>query len=160
MDCPMGYFQPQDQAPSTTCVACPKGFSQNSTGESNCVDLGWKKASDCRGNSFLDDTQVHDPVKWECTVCPAGTTCVGVDVTAQMIGSRGLEGWWQCPNDPMRFEPCSVPGACRGLSADSSGVVRGPRENFTALKKSSCRRKRDRTEPKRGGGGLSRAWEA
>ena len=116
--CPSGYFQHQFLVSSTKCQACPAGYFQNKSGESSCLDLNWKKASDCRGNQFLMNDRNVAPENWVCRQCPIGTDCNGVDVDQDTLKFRVKDGWWQCPNENMTFQRCTIPGACVGVTPE------------------------------------------
>lgn len=115
-DCAVNTFQPQNTEPSTFCDSCPTGWNQNDTGKSFCIDLNYKKPSDCANNQYLD-TSEDDPNKWNCETCPIGGNCVG-HVTYDKVGA--MFGWSQCPrrtsqnSSVKKFARCMFAPACLG----------------------------------------------
>ena len=108
--CEPQFFQPQDINPSTKCIACPVGYTQDLKGESSCLDPGGIKPSDCGDDEFwvpnIDNTN-----KAGCEACPDGASCDGdIDHT----GVRTLFGWSQCPTLNLTYEQCSFGAACLG----------------------------------------------
>ena len=58
-NCKIGKFQEQDQTPSIECNDCPKGYLQKESGQSFCLDVGWKKPIDCDDTQYLNSTNVN-----------------------------------------------------------------------------------------------------
>ena len=108
LDCQKGFFQPQDQIASVECMGCPFGYTQVETGQSFCNDLGYKKASDCTKNQYLNDT---DAINANCVDCPIGASCEG---SINASGILPLFGWSRCPNHPLNFTECAYSPACLG----------------------------------------------
>ena len=109
-DCHEQFFQPQDLIPSTECIACPAGYTQDLKGESSCLDPGGVKPEDCNDVHYLNDTST-DPKDWYCAGCPIGASCVG-DIT--WSGVLAKFGWSRCHNNNAAFERCTFPAACLG----------------------------------------------
>ena len=114
-NCPMSWFQSQDEFASTECISCPSGWEQNLEGESSCVDLdlGGIKIDDCSDKQYWIQNKDNTA---NCNACPAGGTCKG-DINISTI--LPLFGWWPVPNDIGEFsEPvfveCLYHPACLG----------------------------------------------
>jgi len=98
------------------CEECPAGFEQNTTGESTCQDLLWKKPGDCGPSEYLNKTRadgkpIRDPLKFTCTPCPIGGSCVGAVVFEDI---KPLFGWWYIPEDPAH--PRTAPESSDGIT--------------------------------------------
>merc|ERR1712166_1075218 len=113
-ECSIETYQPQDNNPSTKCIACPTGFSQLAIGESSCIDLGSLKPSDCNDKQYWIPNKANTS-KAGCISCPIGASCQG-DIT--YTGVKALFGYYRYRSDsrsiPTNFTQCLFPGACLG----------------------------------------------
>ena len=107
-ECPAGQFQDQSKEASLTCQICPTGFSQKKQGESSCIDLKWKKPTDCNDNEYLNNTSISNK-EWKCLPCSEGGACRG-SITIDNIPP--LFGWWKASQ--LAFVECLYHPACLG----------------------------------------------
>ena len=110
--CEPQFFQPQDLDPSTTCIACPAGFTQNEKGQSFCNDPGGIKPANCGDKEYwVPDKEESN--KAGCLACPPGGSCIGV---IGKEGIRALFGWSKCSNLNLTYAPCKFGAACNGAA--------------------------------------------
>ena len=58
-ECSKGRYQPQEQIPSTNCLTCPFGFSQNISGQAFCADNQELKPEDCKSTALILKQLLH-----------------------------------------------------------------------------------------------------
>ena len=73
-NCQAGQFAEKQY--STNCSLCPRGYKQETPGQSFCKDLKWRKAKDCKNDQYLNNT-LTNPTQWSCDACPPGGHCNG-----------------------------------------------------------------------------------
>ena len=110
IDCDPHFFQPQDIHPSTKCVACPAGYTQDLKGESSCLDPGGIKPENCGDDEYWVPNK-EDSNNAGCLLCPPGGSCVGSIVKADI---NTLFGWSKCPTLNLTYAPCAFGAACDG----------------------------------------------
>ena len=117
LDCPQGWFQPQESHPSVQCTKCPEGYRQHLEGESSCRSLGWiTDGSKCSSTQFLNDSSTNKTL-WMCEACVPGAECSG---DSRWSDLRPKFGWWKVPLDESIkvriFVRCMYPPACLGAA--------------------------------------------
>ena len=73
-NCQAGQFTEKQR--STSCSLCPRGYKQETPGQSFCTDLKWRKAKECKNDQYLNNT-LTNPTQWTCDACPPGGHCNG-----------------------------------------------------------------------------------
>ena len=102
MLCKPGIDQFGPVAGATTCKNCPIGWNQPKNGSESCVDLKFKKRSDCHETTqYLDDSagpEGENPLLWECRPCPSGEYLVGLRLDCWIVGliPHNVVSHWFC----------------------------------------------------------------
>ena len=116
-ECSKGRYQPQEQIPSTNCLTCPFGFSQNISGQAFCADNQELKPEDCKSTEYYDDKQ--DSQAAQCIQCPVGGSCEGPIRDDGIVARFGF--WQRNKSIPAqeRFVKCLLSSACLGSANPS-----------------------------------------
>ena len=129
--CSAGYYQPNDNSPSTSCIPCPAG-EYSSAGAAGCSACpagkyslqGWAECQNCSAGYYSNAGAS------ECTQCPAGQYCSSSgctacqDCSAGYYSNAGASSCSACTNWHAQCTECNASGcsACNsGYHVSGSG---------------------------------------